>query len=179
MKFFTVTEKANIGISPSDLRVALDTPLQKLAEREDALLLTGDLFQQRGDLRVINEKHPGDKVALVFVATAPGEGGEIFLTANAQEEFLLSQYRVGRRVMSLEHALGVFVIQSDEFGTLLKLLPGSSFRIQRSGELEGAPEELIVIWTGRYNPNDPTGGLRVFGKTQQQRREEPDALEVA
>lgn len=166
MKLFTVMEKAVKGIRPKDVDGLLEIGEglgKALASRPDALLLTGHLITGREYTKpkVVNERHPNDRVALILVATEPGIGGALWLTSNCMAESV--EYgRVVRKARPLSEAAGVQILGGQENVVLLGVMPGGSFRICRDGKLNGAAPELTVLWSGRYNPNAADGGLKVF-----------------
>jgi hypothetical protein len=100
----------------------------------------------------------GEGQALVHVCVAAGEKGQVFVSANAYDE-VLERGRVGRAYKAFP-GLGVQPLCTDtaleharhggEFLDLLVIMnQGSSFRVLRTGQLEGASPQLFVHWSGR------------------------------
>lgn len=169
MKLFTVREGAEAGISIEGRDKILSLPLGhgmlKLLTSSGVVktLRTADIAVSSGGPKIVREARAYDKKALVLVETCKGVGGRRWLTANVVEESMAeNQMRVVRYAKPFEESVGCEVVCRGDDGILVQMLPGSSFRICRDGKLEGAPPELVVLWRGVYDPNCPTGGLRVF-----------------
>jgi hypothetical protein len=105
------------------------------------------------------------------VATAAGVGGQLWYEANTFDEVVKNVWGRPRVVRayntfpgcvwadgaSNQPAIEVLAIghgENWEPQALLKMVPGASFRICRTGELCGLSPVLIVAWTG--------SALRVF-----------------
>lgn len=138
-----------------------------------------DLTRQGEELCLVSEKDPGSREAVVLISTAPGEDGELRLTANTFREGVELE-RWGRHthlqvtkmwntfpppgveIVNCEH------IEVDENGVcrwgaawaergvqqapppiLLKMVAGASFRVWRSGDLGGAAPVFLVSWSGK------------------------------
>lgn len=104
--------------------------------------------------RVVRERaYSAD--ALVHVQTAAGIGGQVLFKSTSFEEVIDSGAgRVRRKYLDTFPPPGVEVIKagkSPEGGMcyLLRMMPCSSFRIERTGALEDAPSVLTVAWRGR------------------------------
>lgn len=88
-------------------------------------------------------------LCLVVVETAAGEGGMLQYFARNREEELRPQNR-GPRVFSRPATFpspGVEVLAARGLARLLLMAPGSGFMMQRTGDLAGAPRELVVSYT--------------------------------
>lgn len=115
--------------------------------------------------RIIFERYREDERALVLVETAPGVGGVMQLMADTvQERWSEDNKRVTRQSRRIEEAVGVEVCStySTDLGEayLVSMWPGASFRILRSGALEGAPPGLRVSWSGKFGK---TWGIEGWG----------------
>ncbi len=118
-------------------------------------------FDLAGD-RIVPEADIQDRRAVVLVQTAPGLGGELHLFGNTVVERLDGLGQVWRDPAPFP-PVGVrtaFEFEED-YGVrshlwckrwLVIMQPGASFRIRRSGQLNGAPPELVVTWTGWWSP---------------------------
>jgi hypothetical protein len=128
-----------------------------------------------GDTIVKEQRKNPD--ALVLVETAPGVNGKVSFKSTAFDEFIDSRSkRVRRKYRNEFPPPGVQVIKEGrtEFGSrcfLLRMMPSSSFRIERSGQLEDAPSVLIVSWKGSQK-NGSGVPLVVFSPGRQ--KEESD-----
>ena len=184
MKFFTIYEEAEATITEYSLRgTGVGMGALGLTLLPTAGMSCGDLADRMTPHRhwhLVPERHPRDRQALVVVATSAGVGGELWLTSNCQEEYM-EKGRVIRRSKPLEQAVGVTLLGSsaETNHKVLLLAPGASFKICRNGQLEGAPPELTVLWTGRTNPNDATAGMKVYGRQFRTGYRSPDGVEAA
>lgn len=168
MKTFTVMEEAEKGIKfryskegPNDiygipvgqgiLKQFQDTGLEEV----EALLHWVDVLADGDKQRVVKEQHQRDRRAIVAVETCPGVGGAVKLYANTSREW---EDEKKQRVMKEPNPFpppGITVLaeRDSSLGNkeyLLLMVPGASFRIVRSGRLNGAPPELVVVWNGRW-----------------------------
>ena len=97
--------------------------------------------------------------ALVLVETASGPNGRIYFKSSTYDEYLDTRSnRVRRRYQQLFPPPGVTVIKEGKTAQggrayLLRMAPNSSFRIERTGLLDGAPSVLTVVWRSRRSPN--------------------------
>lgn len=168
MKTFTVTEQAAKGIilpfTPGQDNRLLGLPLgeglkkllQPLKETTPVSLDWLDVQKGEDGLLVLPEKDGRDQRALVHVTTAAGVGGVVTLHCNQMEEKVDPRTRrVVRSLQSIDAAVGVTVLAEipGPTGTeyLVSMLAGASFRIARTGRLEGAPSELTVLWGGYWD----------------------------
>lgn len=93
--------------------------------------------------------------ALVLIETAPGIGGKIkFKSTSFTEHYDEGEKRVKRKYREDFPPPGVRVLTEGKSGErgrclLLEMLPGASFRIERTGTLDGAPGVLTVVWKGQ------------------------------
>lgn len=127
---------------------------------------------------LIPEQDVRDRRALLLVETVPGGGGHISITANNVIETV---DRTGwvTRVPGPFPPPGITVNASkpEAYSHLLTLLPGASFRIKRSGKLEGAPHTLVVQWQPSWQRDHLRGkieeytpqmwGMKVFARTKE------------
>lgn len=186
MKTFTVSEQARKGIqlkfNPEDYNELLGVPIGQgiLKEMKDAheaghpeanwqwLDVVPDGTQMSGAdarpvMRLIKEQSIRDKRALVLVETAPGIGGTVKLFANTVTEWFDEEKgRVVREATAFPPP-GVELLAEkpaqNGFGPefLVSMIPGSSFRIVRSGKLydshekKNAAPEIVVLWNGRWD----------------------------
>lgn len=131
----------------------------------------------RGGQIVKDTKREHD--ALVLVETAPGFGGKIFfLSTSFDEYFDRKSNRIRRKYRQNFPPPGVEVVTHSAIDGsacyLLRMKLGSSFRIERTGRLDGAPRTLIVSWKGpRENRGEP---LEVYSPHQPA---EPQPLAVS
>jgi hypothetical protein len=136
---------------------------QALSEEEVEELM--DMEEQASDLlslmyvdveegKIVKERRPSPK-ALVLVETAPGLGGRLkFKSTSFLEVYDTRSGRVRRQYREEFPPPGVEVLAEGKSGDrgrclLLQMIPGSSFRIERTGDLEGIPGVLTVVWKGQ------------------------------
>jgi hypothetical protein len=177
LKTFTVTEKVTCGISlrgDQGWGIPFGQGLKALVEDTkdvwDLCYAHGlDINEDKEGkpARLVQEQYASDKRALIDISTSPGEGGEVKLYANmALERWDETRRRVVREPRPLAEAVGVKVFGVTEESVLVGMLPGASLRIIRTGALEGAPREMVLLWTGKVsltgsgNPGD--WGLQLF-----------------
>ena len=203
MKTFTLRETMEKGIvfsykkdGPNDLfGIPIGDSIQnslRLAgvEEAKAVLHWGDIGYDGEALRLIREQNPKDTRALVLVQTAAGVRGQLKLTANSvTEKYDDEKARRIIRVPNEFPPIGVEVLaewpgEGDRAPSyLLSMIPGSSFRIERTGRLYGAPSQLVVVWNGRWDPmmaldpmkraNMQYWGMRVYGQRGGRGRKDP------
>ena len=117
---------------------------------EDATLLHADV---KNDKLVRERRHHPD--ALVLIETTPGVNGKItFKGTSFDEQVDGNAYRVRRKYSEAFPPPGIQVLKEGrtELGSrclLLRMMPSSSFRMERSGDLDGAPGVLTVVWKGQ------------------------------
>ncbi len=141
-------------------------------------LLAGEFVKRRGDgapmlVREMGWMDPSRRrrAALIHLDTSVGEGGKLILTGpHGAPELLDSEDRpeVARQWMPFKDAPGVFLLSEDvvdvsdggvvswkegveESGTpflLISMFKGASFRVMRTGDLDGAPSEFTLYWDG-------------------------------
>jgi hypothetical protein len=96
--------------------------------------------------------------ALVLVETSAGINGHItFMSTTYDESFDTRSNRVRRKNHRIFPPPGVTVLKEGKTHLggscyLLRMVPNSSFRMERTGELDGAPSILTVAWKGRKGP---------------------------
>ena len=132
----------------------------------------------KGEKVVRERRHHMD--ALVLVETAPGIGGRIsFKGTSFEEQVDGNAYRVRRKYSTTFPPPGVEVLKEGRTSQgsrcfLLRMMPSSSFRMERSGDLDGAPGVLTVVWKGQKG----AGGahpLEVFSPSRgREKPEQPD-----
>ena len=111
--------------------------------------------------------------ALVLVETSAGVNGHItFMSTTYDESFDPRSNRVRRKNHRVFPPPGVTILKEGKTHLggscyLLRMVPNSSFRIERSGELEGAPSILTVAWKGRKGPGKGEP-LIMFSPTKQE-----------
>ena len=94
------------------------------------------------------------KDALVLVETCAGQSGSVdYKSTIYEEEYDRRRGRVERVYRGTFPTAGIEILAEgrDRNGArcmLLRMKPNSSFRIERSGALEGESPVLTVIWTG-------------------------------
>lgn len=123
--------------------------------------------QNRIVLRVAGVSHERNKIqredgwstsALVLVDTVPGDiepgvPGTIRYTSRAYREDQESPTGPVFRVYDTSWpAVGIEELASSESQKLLLLRPHSGFRMERNGDLQGAPPSLMVSWKGYGQP---------------------------
>ena len=129
-----------------------------------------------------------DDKALVYVYTPAGAGGTLELTANNY----LEQFAGGRveKVWQPFPSLGVSIIAGtaepvllDDVATLELLLvleAGASFRITRTGDLQGASPEITVSWRdGQLHTSIPHRYRQIARGTKHRKQQAPDAPKAA
>lgn len=105
------------------------------------------------------DRRKNETQCLVEVCLSSGQGGKIFLTANAYDEELVRgrverKYRPfpgpGVQVLCTDERLAQ-VNAGDTFADLLLVMNrGASFRVIRTGQMEdGASPQMFVHWNGR------------------------------
>jgi hypothetical protein len=113
------------------------------------------MYADVGDGKVVRERRRGPRIdprALVLVETAPGLGGKIeFKSTSFDEVYNTRSGRVERKYRGDFPPPGVEVIlegKTKDRGRclLLQMTPGASFRIERTGDLDGVPGVLTVVW---------------------------------
>ena len=93
--------------------------------------------------------------ALVLVETASGPNGTISFKSATYDEYIdMRSSRVKRKYRDTFPPLGIRIIEEGKTTQggqcfLLRMIPSSSFRIERTGELEGEPSILTVVWKGQ------------------------------
>lgn len=111
--------------------------------------------------------------ALVLVETSAGINGRIsFMSVTYDECFDARSNRVRRKYRRIFPPPGVTILKEGKTPQggncyLLHMVPSSSFRIERSGALEGEPSILTVVWKGRKGP----GGLPLLMFSPDRRQE--------
>jgi hypothetical protein len=155
----------------------------KALEGEDtfpAILHWADLGKEND--RLLREKRPQDRDALVLVRTMPGHRGKIAYYANTFDE--VEDESGVTKVPRAFPPPGVHVLARKEVEhgveLLLKMRPRAAFRISRTGQLEGAPPELVVTWNGWWDPkmrndssmipNPANWGMKIFARTNRHGR---------
>lgn len=177
MKTFTVIEQATKGITFNydkegenalfgiPMGQGILQPFQTAGlDRATALLQYLDVVPDGEYRRVVQEQRRNDRRALVLVETAPGVDGTVKLFANTTTERY--DEKAGRVVRDLNAfpPPGIEIIaerpgeneyNGPEF--LVAMMPGSSFRIVRNGNLRDShtrskvAPELVVVWNGRWS----------------------------
>lgn len=175
MKCYTIREEAHKGINISNKSIMGETDPSLIIGAPSTMMqvpLGGDLrrvFQvavdagydtlrlmradiaTQGVLRFIRERNQRDSRALVYVETESGGGGRLRLLSNSYEEYV-DRGRV-QRYYNFFPPTGVEVVAMGTSSSgcphgLFIMSPGSSFRIERSGDLDDASPVLIVAWPG-------------------------------
>jgi hypothetical protein len=122
-----------------------------------------DMHVERTDAHVMFRRvmPKSDKLALVRVETAAGAGGKVFLTANAYDSVMNGgKPPVKRHFHAFPDAGTVPFCNNEEevarmnagvefLDVLIMMYERASFRIFRTGHLEGASPKLSVHWNGR------------------------------
>lgn len=174
MKLYTVAEEAEKGILIRDTGIMECNPTLTVGDpgSQTCVPLGGELRQvfqvardsglkelrlwraelsTHGALQFIKERNPRDSRALVYVSTECGDGGMLRYFANSYEEAMVRN-RVVRQYDTFPppgvEAVAVGTSNTKAPHGLFIMSPGSSFRIERSGDLEGASPVLIVAWPG-------------------------------
>jgi len=175
MKCYTIREEAHKGLIVRDRNLAEEVDPSLIIGAPDTMTqipLGGELrhlfckaaefgwdtwhllradISTYGSMRLIRQRSKRDSRALVHVETESGDNGSLCFLANSYDEEL--RHGHVRRCYHIFPSTGVEVVATgtSESGCphgLFIMCPGSSFRIERSGELEGASPVLIVVWTG-------------------------------
>lgn len=128
----------------------VDAIAEAVAE-ENISLIYADV---EGKGQIVKEKHRSPD-ALVLVETAAGIDGRIAFKSTTYDEHVDARSkRVKRRYRDAFPPPGISVIEegkSPQGGNcyLLRMMPSSSLRIERTGGLEDAPSVLTIVWKGR------------------------------
>jgi hypothetical protein len=138
-------------LSPEERRVLLDVLCTRSYPVEHAFI--GDDCRLRLGARA-------DRVALVLVDIAPGEGGEVKLTARSYSEEQRHPRSHVERVYAPFPSIGIRSVVNDGPTHLLAMSPQSGFRVERNGQLEGAPAVMQVTWSGHQLRVDYPGQRR-------------------
>lgn len=135
---------------------ATEEEMEELKDMEEQA--QAELFLIHTDVeqgKIVRERKPSPR-ALVLVETPPGIGGRIRFKSNSFDEVFEERSGRVRRVYREEFpppGIEVLAVGRDEQHggrvLLLVMLPGSSFRIERTGELEDLPTTLTVSWKGQ------------------------------
>jgi hypothetical protein len=143
---------------------------------ESITLLSADVSPKGYVVR--ERRHHPD--ALVLVETAPVPDGSIAFKGTSFEEAIdAPMHRVRRRYREEFPPPGIQVLKEGKTSGgskmfLLRMMPSSSFRIERTGKLDGAPGVLTVVWRGQKG----AGGalpLEVFSPVRRpERADQPD-----
>lgn len=116
------------------------------------------LYADVGNDSIVSETHRS-RDALVLVETSPGmNGGLSFLSSSYDEH--VSARGVHRRYRQEFPPPGVTVVGEGDMRQgskcyLLRMVPHSSFRMERNGALYGEAPILKVTWTGRGTGSEP------------------------
>lgn len=102
---------------------------------------------------IVRESHRSPD-ALVLIETAAGPNGGISFLSNTYDEVVDNKKRVKRRYRSAFPPPGITVVKEGRSAQgskcfLLRMIPNSSVRIERTGALEGEPSILTIVWKGR------------------------------
>lgn len=179
MKTFTITDVVKKGFevrySSGQETCLFGRPINQRALRHlegavcgpvTAILHWLDAVQVDGALQFDREKDPNDRRALVLVATAAGEGGRISFLPNTMVDRFNA---VDKRVYRVPHGvfpppgievLGERKLDDGSEETLLMMYPGASFRIHRTGDLQGAAPQLKLCWDGSWTKEAKSSALR-------------------
>lgn len=144
-----------IPLAPCHLRKLRDALKKDLIQADVGIrLIRADITaidEAKSAFKLLRESSAGDNRALVNVRVPTGLSGTIRFTANSYDEEL-RQGRVERVYRSFDAAIGITIVMSVDTGPwpdmLLTMEPGASFRILRTGDLDGRPPEMIVTWNG-------------------------------
>jgi len=167
-------EMANKEDELKELTQYIDTLESMLGGRAVAPMLLQSLDMNKDRTHIMRENSVGNRDALIHLVTKTGDGGKINLYANTVDE--VEDADGVLRIPRPFPPPGVQLVGETDTDTgkewLIKMRPRSSFKIIRSGDLQGAPPELVVLWTGRWQSrvfensrsfHDPSEwGLRVF-----------------
>lgn len=175
MYLFSLTEQVRPGIAinredtPSidtpegcSVVVMLDRELTEFVERLPPgvpwLKRAGIVFE-KGVMVLKRERGHPQQQALVHIQTAGGVSGRVFMTSNVFSEKLehgrvVQQYNefppVGVEPLCQAGYSDKLLFEGIEMLDMLVVMnPGSSFRLQRDGQLEGASPHMFVRWNGR------------------------------
>jgi len=125
--------------------------LTNVVEAESIELIYADI---EGKNKIVKEKRRSPD-ALVLIETIAGMNGRIAFKSTTYEEHVdMKSNRVKRKYRDTFPPPGVSVIEegrSPQGSTcyLLRMMPSSSLRIERTGGLENAPSVLTIVWKGR------------------------------
>lgn len=125
--------------------------LTSVVENESIELLYADI---EGKNRIVKEKRRSPD-ALVLIETIAGMNGRIAFKSTTYDEHVdMKSNRVKRKYRDTFPPPGISVVEegkSPQGSTcyLLRMMPSSSLRIERTGGLEDAPSVLTIVWKGR------------------------------
>lgn len=159
MKLFSVSSDLQVmeGINSEDIELSLCGTMLKLLAPVGLTIRTADVI---GD-KLSCEHHTHDRRAMVFVHCP--HYLELELAANTVTEELDKWGNVARVPRPFGDALGVQTIQLNRSGIIVSMLPRASFRVSYVGcRPKGVPPYAVILWSGRYDHNNPTAGLRAF-----------------
>lgn len=163
----------------SEAELESTAQLLERVERENISLLYADI---EGEKNIVSEKARSPD-ALVLVEVQPGINGKLrFRSASFEEHIDTKSNRVKRRYKDAFPPPGVRIIESDTTREgvthyLLRMMPCSSFRVERTGLLEMprlertrervyAPRVLTISWMGKKGKAGSLP-LMVFASRQQ------------
>jgi hypothetical protein len=173
-----------IPTPPGSMKVELHHDLQELLEDAPAdfrIYWAGVELNRDGLLLKPMQRRRAmqDKQALVHVVTFAGIGGKVTLTGNTYDEVfkngvVIPQHRpfppVGvNHLCSEEQLEQICALGMEALDCFLIMNPGSSFRIHRTGNLEGASPQIFVHWKGG----------QLYTQLPRRYSERPEALVVA
>ena len=125
--------------------------LSDIVESESIELIYADI---EGKNKIVKEKRRSPD-ALVLIETIAGVNGRIAFKSTTYDEHVdMKSGRVKRKYRDTFPPPGISVIEegkSPQGSTcyLLRMMPSSSLRIERTGGLEDAPSVLTIVWKGR------------------------------
>lgn len=143
--------------------------VMEVVEPQSIELLYADLD---GKGSIVREKERSSD-ALVLVETMAGENGHISFKSTTFDEVMdFRSNRVRRRYRDQFPPTGVSIISEGKSKQgsrclLLRMMPSSSFRMERTGALGEAPTVFTVAWKGRKG-EDGGSPLRIFHPERRQ-----------
>jgi hypothetical protein len=135
------------------------------------------MYADIGETALIREKRRSPD-ALVLVETAPGIGGKIaFKSTTFDEHIDRRSNRVRRKYREEFPPPGIQIVKEGQNNLggksfLLRMMPSSSFRMERTGTLDDAPNVLTVVWKGQKGVAGAPP-LVVFSPARLQHHHEP------
>jgi hypothetical protein len=133
------------------------------------VLKFADIDYRNGEYILTRETKKFTYAALVNLHVAPGVGGAVYLSGERRvASAVWADGKEGRHpcvttsweqwppvgvttdpAVEIEHTGRIKAPPDTPVPLVLGMIRGASFRVYRTGELDGAPREFVVRWTGK------------------------------